>query len=165
MTGIVPREFWTYVIVPTLARIGHPFDTASAGMLILGTGLAESGLRHLRQLNGGPARGPLQIEPLTAWDMVERVIAAEPALMHGVETFAAPFIDRDDLADQLHWNLALGVVIARAKYWSDPHRLPGPDDFEGLANYWKRVYNTSAGTGRASYFHHVLRAATQGDVW
>ena len=55
----------------------------------------------------------------------------------------------DDLTiphySQLEYNLAYAVCMARIHYLRDPEPLPKKNDVWGLAEYYKRVWNTEAG--------------------
>ena len=123
--------------------------SASAENLLLGTAIQESGLRYLRQHGDGPARGLYQIEPATHDDIADRYLAKHRDIRKRLNTLLAPIPSR---IDQLATNLAYATAIARLRYWMDPALLPEPDDIDGLAAYWKRVYNTPRGGGRASEF-------------
>ena len=123
--------------------------SASAEELLLGTAVQESGLRYLRQFDAGPARGVYQIEPATHDDIVKRYLKRKPALANKVDALLAP---EPSPIDQLATNLSYATAIARLRYWMDPEALPEADDIDGLGKYWKRVYNTLAGKGRAEEF-------------
>ena len=123
--------------------------SASAEELLVGTAIQESGLRYLRQSNDGPARGLYQIEPATHDDIADRYLAKHRDIRKRLNTLLAPIPSR---IDQLVTNLAYATAIARLRYWMDPAPLPEPDDIDGLAEYWKRVYNTPRGKGRTEEF-------------
>lgn len=53
---------------------------------------------------------------------------------------------------------AFGCVLARAYYMADSDPIPA--SLEGMAKYWKRMYNTAAGSGTEAGF---LRAVSH--VW
>jgi len=132
--------------------------SASAEELLLGTAVQESGLRYLRQFDAGPARGVYQIEPATHDDIVGRYLKRKPRIRKRVHALAAA---APSLIDQLATNFAYTTAIARLRYWMDPEPLPEAEDIDGLAAYWKRIYNTEKGKGKASEFaanyrRHVL---------
>ncbi len=128
--------------------------SASAENLLLGTAIQESGLRYLRQHGDGPARGLYQIEPATHDDIADRYLAKHRDIRKRLNTLLAPIPSR---LDQLVTNLAYATAIARLRYWMDPALLPAADDIDGLAAYWKRVYNTPKGKGRVAEFAATYR--------
>ena len=44
-------------------------------------------------------------------------------------------------------DLAYQILMARIYYLRYKYPLPASDDVEGLAEYWKRLYNTRFGKG------------------
>ena len=152
------EHFRLHVVRATLTSLR--LWSMAAENLLVGTAVQESGLRYLRQFDAGPARGLYQIEPATHDDIVKRYLKRKPVLRERVDALAAP---EPSLVDQLATNLAYATAIARLRYWMDPEPLPAPDDIDGLAAYWKRVYNTPKGKGRvaefaATYRRYVLEA-------
>ena len=133
--------------------------SASAEELLLGTAAQESGLVYLRQFDAGPARGVYQIEPATHDDIVGRYLKRKPSIRKRVNALAAA---APSLIDQLATNFAYATAIARLRYWMDPEPLPEADDINGLAAYWKRVYNTPKGKGKASEFTANYRRLVSG---
>lgn len=146
-TGLDIKHFRLHVVRATLIYIR--MWSGSAEELLLGTAITESGLRYLRQFDAGPARGLYQIEPATHDDIADRFLAMRSDIRKRVNTLLAPEPSR---IDQLVTNLAYATAIARIKYWMDPAPLPEPDDIDGLAAYWKRVYNSPHGKGKAEDF-------------
>ena len=120
----------------------------AASNLLLGTAIQESRLTYLKQLGGGPALGVYQIEPATLRDIHENYLNRKPDMKLAVGNIRG-FID-DELA--VIGNLHYATAIARLVYFRDKMPLPDADDFEGLAKYWKRVYNTPAGKGTEQEF-------------
>ena len=63
-----PAHLLRYVIAEALlhiSRVEPRLDGPVPRALLLGTAMIESGLKHLQQLNGGPAMGLWQCEPRT----------------------------------------------------------------------------------------------------
>ena len=58
----------------------------------------------------------------------------------------------EQLAGQMVWNLAYATAIARVVYLRVPAPLPPATDLVALAAYWKRWYNTRAGSGTSAEF-------------
>ena len=60
-----------------------------------------------------------------------------------------------DLTDEglkhLLWgNMFAGIIFCRIKYWRVPKKIPM--DLEGMADYWKKYYNTEGGAGTVAHF-------------
>lgn len=144
---LAPDEFLREALRPALARLrlGSP----AAERLLLGTALTESGLVHLRQAGGGPARGLYQIEPATHRDLWRHYLAYRPVMAARLLRLAAPGGPGDA---QLVWNLGYATGVARLIYRRRPAPLPAAGDLEGLARYWKAHFNTAAGKGRVADF-------------
>ncbi len=132
--------------------------------LLMGTALAESDLRHLEQLGGGPALGLFQIEPRTEIDvwgtyLLYRQERAELVLATLGGTKPPPgdwtheflFGWRPD-AEQLATNLIYSAIIARLIYLRRPEPFPIRGDVPGLASYWKQWFNTPLGKGTEAHF-------------
>ena len=117
----------------------------SAVNLLMGTAAQEShmGLR-IYQMNDGPARGFFQMEPTTEQDIWKNYIRFKPdlkSMMH-----RAGFRGPDKT--QLTGNLIYQIIMARLHYLRIPKRLPPDDDVMGMAQYWKKHYNTHKGRGK-----------------
>lgn len=152
------EHFRIHVVRATLTYLG--LWSEAAENLLVGTAIVESGLRHLRQLGNGPARGFFQIEPLTH-DDIKRYLRNRPKLRAKVSALRA---EQPPEIDQLIINLAYGCAIARIKYWMDPEPLPSADDIDGLGRYYKRVYNTAKGKGNRKRFVALYRRHALGET-
>ena len=151
--GLNIHQFRTYVLRPTLEQI--QLWSESAEMLLLGTALTESGdLHYLHQLGQGPAQGVYQMEPHTHDDIWDNYLAFKKELRREVLAYLAPV---PEPKDQLMTNLAHATVMARVHYLRVRAALPKHDDLRGLANYWKRYYNTELGAGKPDTFVRHLR--------
>ena len=99
--------------------------------LLLGTAAVESDMgTYIRQIKGR-ALSPFQIEEYTFDYLNNRY-----SLNRGFE--------------ELEWDLRLAIVVARLKYYSIPVALP--KSLQGLAEYWKKYYNTASGSGTVEDF-------------
>ena len=145
-----------YVIRPTLEYLG--LWSESAENLLLGTAAQESHMgKYLVQL-GGPALGIYQIEPATHTDVYESYLKYKQELKNKVESLLTTALFKEQ---NLIFNLAYSSAICRVIYYRKPASLPDADDVEGLAQYWKKHYNTVLGAGTvgefiANYNHYVL---------
>ena len=143
------------IIEPVLNHF-HIYSTAAENLLV-GTALHESHLTFLEQNGGGPALGIYQIEPDTLKDLYKNYLSYRPDLLAKADSTKGEFPSR---TDALTGNLFYATAVARLIYYRKRPPLPRADDVEGLANYWKRHYNTPSGKGRVedwinSYEEHA----------
>ena len=131
----------------------------SAEVLLLGTALAESGLRTVKQYDSGPAISFFQIEPNTYKDVVAYINRKKEIKE---KLLSSLYMDIFPYHECLTWNMRLSVIIARMLYWRVPSPLPRPNDIEGMARYWKKYYNTSKGKGTQEHFIEQWRAHQHG---
>jgi hypothetical protein len=119
-------------------------SSPSAVELLLGTAAQESRFgTFLRQLGGGPAIGPFQMEPNTFnW------LKGQYGEKYGFE---------GRKAEDMEWDLRLAILLARLRYRVVKAPLPGADDLRGLAGYWKQWYNTFQGAGTVGEFEANYR--------
>ena len=156
------------VVVPVLTHMSRAeprLGGLAARQLLVGTAMAESGLRHQLQVPGGPARSVFQIEPNTlrligTWlvrdgrshRLVPALSALQPPWFLELPRPGDPrFESLPELlfakADHVTFDDHLGCALARLLYWSIPSPLPVPGDWQGQAAYWKAHYNTVHGKG------------------
>lgn len=137
-----PGQLKQYVIYPALDLLSPTMRaTEDAARLLLGTALQESELRWLDQRDAaerpGPAYGLWQIERATFQDLIART----PALLKS----SVSHIQLTGRVEELHWNLLLGAVLCRMKYYLCPERVPSTA--LEAAQLWKLRYNTPLGAG------------------
>ena len=116
--------------------------------LVMRTGMAESGYRVLRQMDGGPAVGFWQVELETAQDTLKNFVDYRKKYKDVLVGLGLG----NNLEFSLLSNIALQVAFCRLKYLRDPKPIPCWTDIEGQAKYWKRVYNTELGAGTIKHF-------------
>lgn len=122
----------------------HDLKSDAAVNLLLGTAAHESRFgTFLRQVRG-PALGAFQMELGTFEWLRDKYSSRFPALGW-------------NMAKELEWDLRLAILMARLRYLVVPTPLPQAGDLEGLANYWKQHYNTSAGKGKPEDFIAAYR--------
>jgi hypothetical protein len=139
------------IISPVLTALG--MSSPSAVNLILGTCAQETAMgEYLIQrgigLNGGI--GIYQMEKRTYDSICEHMIKdnivryAKIKLLLGY-TCMPP-------AERMASDLYLATAMTRLYYYAIQSALPNPDDVIGLANYWKKYYNTAKGKGTIEQF-------------
>ena len=123
-------------------------NSDAALQMVMTTGQTESGYDYLRQIKG-PAIGFWQVEPFTMNDTIENYVNYRPELK--TKLYALGY-DEKDAEMRLMSNMSLQVAFCRLKYRRDKHALPGMDDIEAQAKYWKRIYNSEKGRGTVEHF-------------
>lgn len=146
------KQLLTLVVRPALEYVG--IHSEAAEQLVMGTITQESRGMYIQQLGGGPALGIVQMEPATHADLWENFIRFRPGLRDKLQSLASY---RNPgaavpLADELVFNLWYAVAMARVHYLRQKEALPKAGDVVGMANYWKRYYNTEHGKGKPSEF-------------
>jgi len=123
-------------------------DSEEARAMIFATGKAESGFRALEQM-GGPAVGFFQVEPATIQDVWDNYVFYRPEIK--TDLYALGF-DEEDMKHSVMSNIGLQVAFARLQYRRFKDPLPGAQDMQGQAKYWKKFYNTELGRGTIEHF-------------
>lgn len=151
------REQLTELIEETLNDYGLHSD--SAVNLILGTIAQESAFgTYIKQLGGGPALGICQMEPSTHEDIWKNYIKYRKELYEelkqefGVidDVILCNFIKPDPIV--MTYNLRYSIIMCRIHYLRQKPALPQYNDIPGLAQYWKKFYNTPLGKGTEQEF-------------
>lgn len=145
------------LVVTTLK--GIEMYSKAAENLIMGTGAVESGYRYIQQLGSGPAVSFFQCEGATISDNIHAYLSYRPERFELIcdvsitpKSSKLMKYDKEKLAQLALQNIAFAVCMTRVKYWRVPKKLPGADDVEGLASYWKAHYNTALGKGTEKKF-------------
>ena len=141
------------IIHPGLRALGASLDTKNAEMMVLGTGIQESGLTNERQVNCSGADcglGMFQVQPSTARDIFNNFLASRPALMERVLTLESAC--EVDPSTELMTNEPYAAALVRIFYSRVRAPLPSYTNPNSMAQYWKNYYNTGLGSGTASEF-------------
>ena len=137
----------TLVIQPVLKELG--IYSQSAENLLVGTCIAESnGGQYIKQISG-PALGIYQCEPATLIDIIENYLHFNKGLFAKLNKFYNPF---RNIEQNLISNLEYQTAICRIHYRRIKEKLPHANDVKGLAEYWKKYYNTEKGKGSVTVF-------------
>jgi hypothetical protein len=139
------------IIKPTLIMLAKYSE--SAVNLLLGTAAQESAMgTFLVQkgigFNGGI--GIYQMECKTYHDTYLRAVESTVSMKTKFKLFFG--YEGKPLAARLASDLQFATAMARLYYAQVQEPLPDKDDIEGLANYWKKYYNTSLGKGTTDEF-------------
>jgi Holliday junction resolvase RusA-like endonuclease len=144
-----------YVIIPALSSIA--LDGDSAETLLMATCAQESkGGTYLHQLGNGPALGIYQMEPATYQNVIS-YIQPKQTLRQNIlsscnfDVFPPPI-------QELITNLKYATIIARVHYSQFEEALPTANDMEGMWNYYKKYWNTSAGSATQNEFYANWKA-------
>ena len=144
--GIYLPHLRDLVIIPTLKSLD--MYSPAAVNLLMGTAMQESNCEYLKQLGGGPALGIYQMEPATHEDLWDNYITLHRNIWDRIPD--EPYYKIDT---EMIWNIKYATLMARIHYWRVAEALPDKDDVEGLANYWKKYWNTLSGKGKPSQFY------------
>ncbi len=137
------RQYRRLIIRETLMKIGLHSPEAEA--LVLGTVLAESSLKYIKQIGGGPALGFMQMEPATHDDIWVNFLKGKKKLAGLILAAANLPKSKTPAPMNLMFNLVYGVAMCRAHYLRKPGIVP--KTLEDQAHYWKKYYNTYLGGG------------------
>lgn len=163
------QQFDQMILRPVLAAL-HPLipNSESARRLLLGTAAHESGgFRWIDQITGnpldpdGPAFSYFQIERRTHDDVWDSFLAFRAELAARIQRFSISGIET---VKQMQGNAYYATAIARVIYYRDRHPLPAADDLDGMADTYKRVYNTAAGKATPQDFKNAVNQFVKG-VW
>lgn len=133
------------LIEEVLIELGPPLNSPDAVELLLLTAAQESHLGYyIVQVGNGPAKGIFQMESATAKDIWKNFLKYKPDIARSVDALTGVAC-WDDL--QLKGNLLYQIAMARVHYYRRPEPLPSKDDHVGMAEYWKKHYNTHLGKG------------------
>lgn len=150
MNGINARQLREQIIAPALKAINA--YSPAAENLVFGTACAESACGHfLRQFPAGPALGIFQIERATHNDMWNNYIMKRPQL-HAALRERVGIGPVESLQERLISDLLYSAMMCRVFYLRVPAALPAATDVQGMAEYWKKYYNTHLGKGTPQKF-------------
>lgn len=137
------------VVKPTLnylaAAAGNPRINSQAAIeLLMMTSAHESHCgEYLRQHPRGPARGPMQMEPITYADLWASYLNSREELAEAVRSLASVRSISGGVPafEEMVGNLPFAIAMARVRYLPAKPALPAADDLTGLALYHVKFYN------------------------
>ena len=131
---------------------GIPCSDSAIELLMLTAAVETNCGEYIFQIGEGPARGIFQMEPATEKDIWENYIRYKDYRLALYNKYTNSL---------LAYHLDYAIVMTRIHYLRVKEPLPEADDIDGLANYWKEYYNTSAGKGtRAEARRKYLKYAS-----
>ena len=131
-----------------ISSLNQKFYSEEAVNLLMGTAAVESALgKYIRQIHG-PALGIFQMEPATYLDNLKWIYSQ--GLSFSDKLFDVCNNIRENKPELLMYNLKVAIVFARIHYYRKPGALP--ESIEGMAQYWKKHYNTHLGKGTEEKF-------------
>lgn len=145
------KQYRDYIVEPALEAIG--LNSQARMRLVIGTGLQESNLHYIDQLDKaerpGPAYGVFQMEKATHEDIWRNFLSKKT---HIRDRLDALMIRGIAPVEQLHGNAYYAAAMCGIFYLRFPEALPDPADLGGMAYYWKKYYNTHLGKGTEEQF-------------
>lgn len=142
------QQLRKYIVRPSLKECG--LYSQSAENLLMGTIAVESDMGSFIVQKNGPALSPWMVEPDTHKDIYLNFLSYNSKIREIIlETCHYQVMPPHSVLIE---NLSYACLIARLVYYRDEEPLPDCDDIEGLAQYWKRVYNTKYGKGKVEDF-------------
>jgi hypothetical protein len=142
-------QFIKYILNPVLDHLDANGRNDRALMMM--TALVESAMgNYLHQLNTGVACGMYEMEPETHDDTIRVLKGERPELLEKVRYFEIPGAFDDDNAQEMNGNLYYATAMCRAYYMRFSEGIPEADDYVGLARYYKKFWNTSAGASQVN---------------
>ena len=145
------KQLREYVVRPVLEHLDPEIPySLRAENLILGTIAQESHGEYLHQLGRGPALGIIQMEPATHDDIWENFLRYNDSLSERVSALELPEWLGAHGAPELIGNLYYATAMCRVHYWRKPGALPAT--VEGMANYYKKWYNSFKGAATPKEF-------------
>lgn len=151
------KQFRELIVKPTLEFIG--LYSPAAENLMVGTALVESRIQYLKQKPNGPALSVFQVEPATHDDLWAHFLLYMPHIREKVLDLVShrATYENDKLSDMIG-NLPYACAMARLVYYRKPEPLPHAQNIMGLAQYWKKHYNTEMGKGDPISFFEMYNA-------
>jgi hypothetical protein len=124
--------------------------TVEAYNLVFETGMAETGYRHLDQMQAKKGIGAVsfwQLEPSTIRDMWDNYISYRKPLIEAC--YKLGLIEANKVFS-VYSNIALASAFCRIYYRRKPGAIP--KTMPERAQYWKKNFNTYKGRGTVDHY-------------
>ena len=131
-------QHFSFFTQTTLQLYQLPCSPAAIRLLAMIAAHESGGFRYVQQMNNGPAKGLLQMEPV-GLEEVQRYLNLRPEKFREMPEPGALHLD------VLIFDAELAIACARVFFMAKPEPLPHPDDINGLAKYAKKHWNTDSG--------------------
>jgi hypothetical protein len=145
-----PQSFLDDYIKPAAQAMG--VDTLPHLQIGFGTVGQESGFKDVTQDGGGPALGPVQMEPGTHSSLWVNFISYRSKIMAALNEILGRAPDDDSVpsVNNLMTNLAYACAMMYVRYLDAPGAIP--EDLQGQAYYYVVHYNAG---GKATTQEYV----------
>ena len=136
-----------------LQRFNLPSSEAVVRLLLMIAAHESGGFMYCRQ-NGGPAIGLWQMEPATYQHVIGYI----------TRTDKYPSVSRRLPPERMLIDAEFAAAIARVYLTTFPEALPDADDLQGLAEYAKKYWNTSAGAATPEKYLNDFKRYVWGET-
>ena len=145
------KQFLTHIVIPYTNNVSEEMCSAASNKLLMGTCAQESKMAtYVKQING-PAFGPYQCEPATFLTIMNYLERPSKTDLKAKILKVCNYSQLPDVS-RLASDFGFATIICRLCYWIIPEKLPDAENLQGLAEYWKKYYNTEHGKGTATEF-------------
>lgn len=141
-------QFRNEIVKPVL--LGLKLDSPVAEELLIATMAHESlGGTYIKQQHG-PALGPYQMEPFTHDDIWTKFMPNHSEVTHRLMVTCQ--MSTKPLSIMMAYNLYYATAMARIFYLRAPAALPVGSDIDSLWEFYKKFWNTEAGSAKKEDF-------------
>jgi len=149
-------QFREYIVRPALQDIN--MSGSKREELLIATCAQESqGGTYIKQLDGGPALGPYQMEGKTYNDLFSGFLSAHVSLAGNI--FKSNYLSQRPAPEAMIYNWRLATQMAAVFYMQrtaymrlDSEPLPDDHDLDQIWNYYKQHWNTKLGATTKDQF-------------
>jgi len=137
------KQFRELIVKPCLHDLNY-WSEAAEELMVLTCATESLGGTYIKQVEG-PALGIYQMEPVTYHDIWASYISKKSHFAYIIlQNVGVAYMPPPEF---MIYNLKLATYMARLCYLRVPEKLPEANDIKGLAEYWKKYYNTEHGAG------------------
>lgn len=148
-----PQSFLDTAVIPAAKALGvYTLPHLQIGFDTTGH---ESGFRAIRQIGGGPALGPCQMEPATHDSLWANFIKYREPVSDAFQRLLGGVPPSPDL---MMTNMTYAAMMMLTKYLDSPGEIPA--DLQGQAGYYVRWYNGGGKATAAEYIADHKRFAS-----